>query len=565
MIASIINERRITVAIIKAIRFRNYKSYADEYSCIDMDKRITVFIGRNNCGKSSCIDIIESLSNVTLFQKNHCDLIFDILCQREDLKRMIKSNVSIDSKELLDKYAEKAVSIKLNASGESFKYDPIYDERSLSAEKPTYESFQLFEGVAVFLEGFIGNIILRRLNAERDIIPEPYSEDGSLLPNGNGSCSLINLILNRSTKDETIVQKDLLEALNSIMYPDSNFEGITVQKVSRSKDYWEVYLYERGKRFPLSKTGSGLKTIILVLLNLLIIPKLTSFSDSKMWLFAFEELENNLHPALQRRLFDYIDRYVKKHKNVHIYLTTHSHIAINTFADNADAQILHIVKNNGVSTIHKIDDFISKCELLDDLDVRASDLLQSNGIIWVEGPSDRVYIKRWLDIVSDKSVIEGRDYQFLYYGGRLLSHYSAEDQAADNNLISILTTNRNSAIVIDSDKKAQSKSINDTKKRIKDEFEKLRMLCWITKGREIENYVPFQAINSAFDSKLNKQCEKYESFPEYISSVRSRFSNEKVLFANKVCPYISESNYGVLDVKENVKKLYEMIKAWNNN
>ena len=91
------------MAIIKAIRFRNYKSYADEYSCIDMDKRITVFIGRNNCGKSSCIDIIESLSNVTLFQKNHCDLIFDILCQREDLKRMIKSNVSIDSKELLDK------------------------------------------------------------------------------------------------------------------------------------------------------------------------------------------------------------------------------------------------------------------------------------------------------------------------------------------------------------------------------------------------------------------------------------------------------------------------------
>ena len=33
--------------------------------------------------------------------------------------------------------------------------------------------------------------------------------------------------------------------------------------------------------------------------------------------------------------------------------------------------------------------------MLNDLDVRASDLLQSNGIIWVEGPSDRIYIKRW--------------------------------------------------------------------------------------------------------------------------------------------------------------------------
>lgn len=32
--------------------------------------------------------------------------------------------------------------------------------------------------------------------------------------------------------------------------------------------------------------------------------------------------------------------------------------------------------------------------LLDDLGFKASDLLQSNCVIWVEGPSDRIYIKK---------------------------------------------------------------------------------------------------------------------------------------------------------------------------
>ena len=111
-----------------------------------------------------------------------------------------------------------------------------------------------------------------------------------------------------------------------------------------------------------------------------------------------------------------------------MFLTTHSHVAINAFCNKEMAQIYHVVKKNGVSSLHKIDDYIAKSSLLDDLDVRASDLLQSNGIIWVEGPSDRVYIKRWLEIFDKDRLEEGRDYQILYYGGRLLSHYSADDE-----------------------------------------------------------------------------------------------------------------------------------------
>lgn len=43
-----------------------------------------------------------------------------------------------------------------------------------------------------------------------------------------------------------------------------------------------------------------------------------------------------------------------------------------------------------------------KSELLNDLDIRVSDLVQTNRIIWVEEPSDRIYVKRWLQLAGMK-------------------------------------------------------------------------------------------------------------------------------------------------------------------
>lgn len=67
-------------------------------------------------------------------------------------------------------------------------------------------------------------------------------------------------------------------------------------------------------------------------------------------------------------------------------------MAINAYFDYEQASIYHVYKENKQSYINKIDNYIDKVEILNDLDVKASDLLQSNGIIWVEGLSDRIYI-----------------------------------------------------------------------------------------------------------------------------------------------------------------------------
>lgn len=209
--------------------------------------------------------------------------------------------------------------------GVEFLYNWCSNEEIFQKKYERY--WKLFESRQVNdWEGYC----VRRLSAERNILPEVEEDSEYLESTGVGASNLIRKILNYSGYDENLIEKELLGALNYIIYPESQYSGIKVQQIRKDDGiYWEIYLIENERRFPLSRMGSGLKTIILVLLNLLIIPQFEKGDKDKI-IYAFEELENNLHPALQRRLFDYLYQYSCKH-DVMMFLTTHSHIAINAY------------------------------------------------------------------------------------------------------------------------------------------------------------------------------------------------------------------------------------------
>lgn len=261
-------------------------------------------------------------------------------------------------------------------------------------------------------------------------------------------------------------------------------------------------------------------------------------------------------------MFNYLYDYSINH-NKKLFITTHSHIAINTFYGRNGVSIYHVTKNNGISSIDIIENDQKKMSILDDLGVKASDIFQSNGIIWVEGPSDRIYIKRWLEVFCPNDIIEGRDFQFAYYGGRLLAHYTCNDEESKTNeLINVLKTNRHAAIVMDSDKRTKNSHIYATKRRIRDEFKSLGSFCWITEGREIENYLSGRAI-SDFHHKNISQIDKFDSFPDYIRSLDANFANHKVESARNYSDFITEDNScNILDLKDKIEQLYKEIKKW---
>ena len=541
---------------IKNIRFKGYKAFSrDQYAEMENLSRVNVIIGKNNCGKTSLLDIIETIYSNELSIKPFRDveeIIVDAPFDKDMIRHVFSncSGIGIWNRSNLAEYvAGKLYPFKLKISN----------------------SFEIEENCIKGLGGHINSASnqltsrrseyrFRKITAERNIYPESEGKE-RLYSDGEGASNLIATFLNDSLHDESIIEDTFLNALNRIMQPESEFVSIRVQQVTyNNQRLWEVFLQEKGfQRVPLSKSGSGLKTIVHVLLNLLVIPHVDEYNGRKL-VYGFEELENNLHPALQRRLFEYIYDYAITN-DILVFLTTHSHIAINAFFDKDNASIYHVIKENGLAEIKRIESYIDKTEILDDLDVKARDILQSNGIIWVEGPSDRIYIKRWLELFTPNEYEEGKHYQFLYYGGRLLSQYSAKEET---DLINIITTNRNAAIVIDSDKRSRSASLNNTKKRIMDEFDRLGMFYWVTKGKEFENYLPKEAVEAMLDITLESGCSQYQLFPDFITPYYKGFSSKKVPFANKIKGHISLDNSAdMLDLKKQIEKLYTRIKAWN--
>jgi hypothetical protein len=544
----------------QSIYFDKYKSFSEKKeNALEGLKNVNVIIGKNNSGKSSVLDVIcyahkKDHRTETEIPTIEVDMLINAQKVRHDFKAY-----PIFGFDRWEDFVDRYKNIPL-------RFSLYYKDSQITGKwKPTFSKTKLTprDGNVLKLDTIAeqlipNNFTFRRLSAERDIISELESDYERMDRNGKGATDIIRKFTSHRDYNEDFVEKMLLDALNEIMSPESRFENIRVQQRKGDKT-WEVFIREKDcERFALSQSGSGLKTIILLLLNLLVIPQTEEYKNKHIT-YGFEELENNLHPAIQRKVFEYIYKYATE-KNLCIFLTTHSHIAIDSFFGKDKATIYHVVKNDNVSTIKKIDNYSGRVEILDDLNVKASDLLQSNGIVWVEGPSDRIYIKRWLEMFCDCKYEEGNHYQFMYYGGRNLFHYSTEEI---DGLINILITNRNASIVMDSDRKNEIAPLNETKQRIISEFNNRDMFCWLTKGKEIENYISADAVNKTFDVS-QKQCQQYEKFPDYINSTFSNFTNQKVDFAKKVKDFITaENSKSILDLEKQIKCLYTQIESWN--
>ena len=146
---------------------------------------------------------------------------------------------------------------------------------------------------------------------------------------------------------------------------------------------------------------------------------------------------------------------------------------------------------------------------MDGLGVTGSSLLQTNCILWVEGPSDRIYLKLWLrHFRADQQpvFIEGSDFSFVYYcGGKILSHFAFSEGGQDQ-LIELIRICRYSAVLMDKDIDPDdpAEEVRHTKARIRDEASKdpEHRVAVFSVGREIENDVDPQIFRKAIAKLL---------------------------------------------------------------
>lgn len=554
---------------------KDYKCFKSRGASIHQIKPINLLIGRNNVGKSTFLEVLDSLCAPDGWEGTP----FEEIELFETLTDDVFARIDFDEQAYVDEPEPEAVDHEhLRGAVVTYRerqHDTAYV--GVNCEVSEYEQYGLADRYStnMFRSELDGGYIATqkildkkyvRLRADRDIVPEVDQQNITFTDNGVGATQIVHALSHHSERDRELITKTFLSALNEVFSPDTRFIEITT-KYHKAEKFWEIYLSEDGaKLYPLSQSGSGLKTIILVLLNLLVRPKFEDFPVSE-YIFSFEELENNLHPSLQRRLFKYLENFAVSNQ-CHMFITTHSSVAIDTYSYSDNAQINHIQKVDGEVVGFVVSDNSHGYRVLSDLGNRASDLLQANGLLWVEGPSDRIYINKFIDIFGEGELREGVHFQYAYFGGSLLKHLDMSLPEHDvNEALNVMRINKNAVLICDGDKRHPGDPL---KARVIKAMEDLRSTggySWVTECREIENCIPKEAFQSVNALSNIANIGMHESILEFLTWHKVTEASEytqKFDKAKEYVKYFTQKNLEFRpEIELNMKEICSRIRSWN--
>lgn len=269
-----------------------------------------------------------------------------------------------------------------------------------------------------------------------------------------------------------------------------------------------------------------------------------------------EEPEVHLHPKLQRQLINQITQ-ISSQQNIQIFMTTHSPVFINSSCNLQEN--IKLFEADG----YRIRELTESAKTLSRLGVKPSDCFQANGIIWVEGPSDRIYILHWLMLfckeVGLSMPIENVDFSFILYGGAILKHYALKE-ANERNLIDMLKINANCIVVMDRDFDFDlaGNPRNGAGKNIKSEINasigaEENKLSWVTAGYTIENYLPDKFFSQYFENSSGRVIQKSGQTKVMIAEL---FSEEYKAFHDS---YVESS-----DLARWIASIVDMIIKWKS-
>ncbi len=233
-------------------------------------------------------------------------------------------------------------------------------------------------------------------------------------------------------------------------------------------------------------------------------------------------------------------------KDFQFYITTHSNhfLDITLDIDNISVYTFNEKYDENQNSIGfqienvKNDDL----DVLGLIGVKNSSVFLSNCTIWVEGITDRIYLRKYLQLYQDTQKFKFKEdyhFSFVEYGGGNITHWSfldSEDFEHPNINVEKLCSKL--FLICDNDdaKEGTKKALrhDKLKERLKDRFYKLE-------AREIENLLTPNILKETLKTICNK---------DELVFTEKMFNDEKKLNSSKIGEFIDKNVNGKTKIFE---------------